>query len=72
MSARDHDPAMARWLALVGVRLVASFGAILGVVLLGRAVTLPVQLLGVAIVLSALWVMATVPRVLARRWRSER
>nr|WP_246617186.1 hypothetical protein [Sphingomonas yunnanensis] len=66
------DPAVARWLALVGVRLAASFGAILGVVLLGRAVTTPTRLLGVAIVLSALWVMATVPRALAARWRSER
>jgi predicted anti-sigma-YlaC factor YlaD len=66
------DPAFARWLAIVGVRLATSFGAILGVVLLGRAVTLPTQALGVAIVLSALWVMATVPRALAAKWRSER
>ncbi len=67
-----RDPAVARWFAIVGVRLLASFGAILGVVLLGRAVTLPTRLLGIAIVLSALWVMATVPRALAARWRSGR
>jgi len=66
------DPAFARWFAIAGVRLATSFGAILGVVLLGRAETLQTRLLGVAIVLSALWVMATVPRALAARWRSER
>jgi len=28
--------------------------------------------LGIAIVLSALWLLATVPKALARRWRSPR
>ncbi|MGK6322413.1 hypothetical protein ACMGDM_04950 [Sphingomonas sp. DT-51] len=65
------DPAFARWLTIAGVRLATSFGAILGVVLLARAATLPTRLLGAAIVLSALWVMATVPRALAHKWRSD-
>ena len=64
------DPAFARWAALAGVRLAATFGAILGIVLLGRAETTAPRVLAVAIVLSALWMLATVPRALARRWRS--
>ena len=64
------DPAFPRWAAMVAVRLAATFGAIFGVVLLGRAETLPQRLLGLAIVASALWVMATVPKALPHRWRS--
>jgi predicted membrane-bound spermidine synthase len=64
------DPARNRWLVLVLVRIVAACGAVLGLVLLARAVTWPPKLLGVAIVLSALYVMAVVPRALAHRWRT--
>ncbi|MDR6787515.1 putative membrane protein YfcA [Sphingomonas sp. BE138] len=65
-----NDPARNRWAALVAIRLAATAGALLGVVLLGRAQTLGPRLLGVAIVASALWMLATVPRALARRWRT--
>ena len=64
------DPAFSRWLAMAGVRLAGAFGAVLGVVLLARADAWPTRALGVAIVLAALWVGATVPLALARRWRS--
>ncbi|MBB6506341.1 putative membrane protein YfcA [Sphingomonas endophytica] len=64
------DPARARWAAIVATRLAGTAGALLGVVLLGRAQTFGPKLLGVAIVVSALWMIATVPRALARRWRS--
>jgi uncharacterized membrane protein YfcA len=64
------DPARGRWAAIVATRLAGAVGALLGVVLLGRAQTLGPKLLGVAIVVSALWMIATVPRALARRWRS--
>ncbi|MEH3046719.1 hypothetical protein [Sphingomonas adhaesiva] len=64
------DPAFPRWAAMMAVRFVATIGAVLGVVLLGRADDLPTRLLGVAIVAAALWVIATVPRALAHRWRS--
>jgi hypothetical protein len=64
------DPARARWAAIVGVRLAATAGALLGIGLLGRAQATAPRVLGVAIVLSALWMMATVPRALAHRWRS--
>lgn len=65
-----NDPAFPRWAMMMAVRLVATFGAILGVVLLGRADDLPTRLLGVAIVAAALWVIAIVPKALARRWRT--
>ena len=59
-----------RYFALVGARLVGVAGAIFGLVLLARAELLWQRVLGVAIVLSAMAVIATVPRALARRWRT--
>lgn len=64
------DPARRRWLLLVSVRLAATAGAVFGLVLTGRAHTLGPRLLGAAIVLSALLMMALVPRALAQRWRT--
>ncbi|SEI96367.1 hypothetical protein SAMN05428950_101699 [Sphingomonas sp. OV641] len=64
------DPARSRWLVLVLVRLATAAAAILGIVLLARAVDTPTKILGGAIVLVALWSMAVLPRSLARRWRS--
>lgn len=64
------DPALPRWAAMMAVRVAATLGAVLGVVLLGRAEDVPTRLLGVAIVAAALWVIATVPKALAQRWRS--
>ena len=64
------DPARNRWLAIVLVRVVGSLGAVFGVVLLGRAQSLGQELLGLAIVLAALAMIATVPRSLARKWRT--
>ncbi len=64
------DPARNRWLAIVVARLAGAVGAVFGVVLLGRAETLGPKLLGLAIVLAALAVMAIVPASLARKWRS--
>jgi len=59
-----------RYFVLVAVRLVGAAGAVFGLVLLGRAVDLPTRLLGAAIVLSALAMIAIVPRSLAARWRT--
>ncbi|HWK36450.1 hypothetical protein [Sphingomonas sp.] len=59
-----------RWLAMVGTRLAAAAGAVLGIVLIGRAHDWPTKALGVAIVLAALYMMAVVPLALARRWRT--
>ena len=66
------DPALPRWAALSAVRIIGSFGAVLGVILVGRAETMAPKVLGVAIVLAAMWMLATVPRALAARWRSPR
>ncbi|OYY69702.1 hypothetical protein [Sphingomonas sp. 28-63-12] len=55
---------------IVATRIAGAAGAAFGVVLLGRAHTLGPQILGVAIVLSAMTMMALVPRSLAARWRT--
>lgn len=59
-----------RWMVIVGVRILGIAGAVFGLVLVSRAPTLGPRILGVAIVLSALLVVAIVPASLAQRWRS--
>jgi hypothetical protein len=59
-----------RWLVITLTRLLGSAGAIFGIILLARAQTLGPKILGVAIVLSALAMIAIVPRSLAHRWRT--
>jgi len=67
----DEDKrARNRYLALAVIRLVAAAGGVFGLVLLGRATTTAPRLLGGALVLAALAVIAIVPRSLARRWRT--
>lgn len=66
----DDSRARTRYFILAGVRIAGVAGAILGLILLARAPTLPPKILGVAIVMSALLMIATVPRSLARRWRT--
>jgi len=63
--------AQRRWLAITGVRLLGMAGAVFGLVLAARAHDLFPKLLGIAILLSALGVMAVVPASLAHRWRSK-
>ncbi|WEK42438.1 MAG: hypothetical protein P0Y64_13705 [Candidatus Sphingomonas colombiensis] len=70
MSVPDRDPAKIRWFYITLARLAASGGAVLGVLLLAEGDTTWRKLLGGAIILSALAMMAIVPRSLARRWRS--
>ena len=59
-----------RYFALAGTRLAGVAGALLGLVLIARADTLAPKLIGTALVLSAMLMIAIVPRALARRWRS--
>lgn len=59
-----------RWLALVLTRIGGAAGAVMGLVLLARATEWVPKVLGIAIVLSALWMIAVVPRALAHRWRT--
>ena len=60
----------ARYFAMVGTRIAGAAGAVLGLILIARATTLPPKVIGTALVLSALLMMAVVPRALARRWRT--
>lgn len=66
----DGDPAARRWLLLTLARIVPVAGAVLGLMLIARAADLPTRVLGAGVVLSALLVLATLPRHLAARWRS--
>ncbi len=59
-----------RWFAMVAVRIAATSGAVLGLILLARTEDWPTKILGVVIVLSALYVMAVIPRAMAARWRT--
>ena len=68
----DDTRARKRWLAMVGSRLAGSAGAVFGLVLAARSHDWPVKVLGVAITLSALAVIAIVPASLAHRWRTPR
>lgn len=64
------DPARGRYYLMVGVQIVAVAGAVFGLVLLGRASGWVQTILGGAILLSGLYVMAVVPRAMARKWRT--
>ncbi|MGN5375219.1 hypothetical protein [Sphingomonas hankookensis] len=66
----DDIPARNRWLILVAIRIVTACGAVFGVIVVARAPDTTMRVLGVAIVLSALYAMAVVPRGLLARWRS--
>lgn len=59
-----------RWFTIVATRVAAAAGAVLGLILLARAADWPTKILGIAIVLSALYMMAVIPKALAHRWRS--
>lgn len=62
--------AQKRYYMIVGVNLVATAGAVLGLLIAGRSNSWEGSILGGAILLSALYVMAVVPRAMARRWRT--
>ena len=66
----DDARSQRRWMVLVGIRLAGVAGAMLGLILIARAHDVAPKVLGVAIVLSALLMIATVPPALAHRWRS--
>jgi hypothetical protein len=68
-----NDPdalARRRYYSMMGVELLGVAGAVFGLVLVGRSEAMEPRLLGAAIILSALAVIATVPRAMARRWRT--
>ena len=59
-----------RYYVIASVNLVASAGSVFGLIFAAKAHSWPQQVLGGAIVLSGLYVMAVVPRSLARMWRT--
>ena len=59
-----------RYFTIVGVRIAAAAGAVLGLILIARSDLIVPKVIGTALVLSALLMMAVVPRALARRWRT--
>lgn len=59
-----------RYFLMIAVRIASAGGAAFGVVLLARAPNLPLKLLSIGIILSAMMVMGTAPRALARKWRT--
>lgn len=69
MSPEDRL-ARRRWFAILAARFAGFAGAVFGLMLVARAETFAPRVLGVAIVLSALAMVAIVPPALARRWRT--
>jgi hypothetical protein len=59
-----------RYFAITGVNLAGAMGAVLGLLIAGRAQSTELTLLGDALILTSLYVMAVVPRALARRWKT--
>ena len=67
----DEALARRRYFTIALVRIAGTAGAIFGLILIGRASDTPPKVLGVLIVLAALVMIASVPRALAHRWRSD-
>lgn len=59
-----------RYFAMTATRIAGAAGAVFGLILLARADDTVTRVLGAAIVLAALYMIATVPRALARKWRT--
>ncbi len=59
-----------RYFVIAGVNLVASAGSVFGLILAAKSRGWGIEILGGAIVLSGLYVMAVVPKSLAHRWRT--
>ena len=66
----EPDTARNRYFLMTGSRLLGVAGAMLGLVLIGRAVAMEQKLIGLALVLAAMLFIAVIPRALAQRWRT--
>ena len=66
----NEDPARNRYFAMIGVQFVAVIGAVFGLVLMGRSTNWYLTVLGAAILVAGLYMMAVVPRAMARKWRT--
>lgn len=59
-----------RYYLIQAVNLTAVAGAVLGLLIAGRSVTNFHTMLGGALLLSSLYMMAVVPRAMAKRWKT--
>jgi uncharacterized membrane protein YhaH (DUF805 family) len=59
-----------RYYLMMLANLVGVAGAVLGLLIVGRAHTNELTMLGATLLLASLWVMAAIPKMLARRWRT--
>ncbi|UYY58282.1 hypothetical protein [Sphingomonas sp. S2-65] len=59
-----------RYYLMSGVNLAAAAGAVLGLLIMGRSQATEHTLLGGALILASLYVMAVVPRAMARKWKT--
>ncbi|WP_375428071.1 hypothetical protein [uncultured Sphingomonas sp.] len=70
MNDPDELLARRRYYTMAAVELAGVAGAVFGLVLIGRSVGTIPRVIGAAIVISALLMIASVPRAMARRWRT--
>lgn len=59
-----------RYFLMMAANCAGVAGAVLALLIFGRARTIELTMLGVALMLASFWVMAAIPRMLARRWRT--
>jgi hypothetical protein len=59
-----------RYYAMQAVNLCGCAGAVLGLLIAGRSVTTFHTMLGGTLVLASLYVMAAVPKAMAKRWKT--
>jgi hypothetical protein len=62
--------AMKRYYIIVALNILGTAGAVLGLLIAGRAQNYWVTIFGGAVLLSSLYFMAVVPRFFARRWKT--
>jgi hypothetical protein len=66
----DERLAMKRYYMMVGVNMLGTAGAVIGLLVAGRAHEYQMTLFGGMIIMSSLYVMAIVPKTMARRWKT--
>jgi len=66
----DDARARNRYYAMSAVNILATAGAVFGLVIAGRSNSWAGSVMGGAIILSSLYMMYVVPRAMARRWKT--
>lgn len=66
----DERIARNRYFMMIAVQLIATAGAVFGLLLAGWSTRWETTALGGAILIAGLYVIAVVPRAMARRWRT--